>query len=172
MHLPYIFTIPKGQRRLTSRHGNAYDVGRLIKSIISQSVRNATIIEFVQRHPMNEKQIFDYVYSKASFKPDVRNVQVVKTPLATIRTKRANCVNYSTLLGTLLRLNNIPGKLRLVTFKGDKFPKHIFVVTDTGKVLDCVIGQGHKEVSIADRENKTGKYNQEVKYFVKFDIPY
>jgi len=168
-----IRTIPKGTKRLVSRRGNAFDVGRLMQSIVDQSVNNATIKEFVRKHPMDEKQIFDYAYSKALFRPDTKNKQVVKTPLSTIRTKKANCVCYSILMATLLKLNKIPGKFRLVTFKEDTYPKHVFIVTDSGKILDCVLGQKQKgETSFEERENKAGKFNEESKYYAKFDMPY
>jgi len=169
-----IRTIPRGATRTVSRRGNAFDVGRQMKSIVDQSVKNPTLIEFVRRHPMDEKQIFDYVYSKALFRPDKKNIQVVKTPIGTIRSKFANCVCYSILLATLLRLNGYPGVFRLVTTdKKDSFPKHVFVVTKSGKVLDCVLEQNQEgEMSFQTRKNKTGQFNKESRYFIKFDTPY
>ncbi len=173
--MPYIdfLKIPKGETRLLSRNRNSFDVGRVMKNMVSQSAKSGTIKEFVKRHPMNEKQVFDYAYMKASFKPDKGKKQVIKTPMATIRSMRANCVCYSVLIATLLKANRIPGKFRLVNFKSGKMPGHVYIVTDSGKVLDCVLGQPQdREISRKDRKNKTGRFNEETESFAKFDVQY
>lgn len=172
MRVKYL-DIPRGEKRLLTRRGNAYDVARVMGQMVNDSVSSATIKEFVKRHPMNAEEVFNYAYHKASFKPDEKNEQIIKTPFATIFSKRANCVCYSVLIATLLKANNIRGFFRLIRQAGATFPQHIYVVTETGEVLDCVIGQDQtKETSRANRENKTGRFNEEAKYFAKFDSPY
>jgi len=144
-----------------------------MKQLVDQSVQDPVLIEFVRRNPMNEKQILDYVYKKAIFQPDKAGKQVIKTPRATLRTNTANCVDYSVLIATLLKLNNINGVLRMVRFKKGSFPKHIYVVTEDGIVLDASIGQVQEgERSFEERTKKLPEYDTEVKYYNKFDTAF
>lgn len=168
--------IPVGKTVRISRGGNAFHVARYMRQIVDQAVKDPRLIEFVRRHPMDEKQIFRFVYFIASFKPDKKNDQVIKTPFATMRTHRANCVCYSVLIAALLKLNGINGFWRMIRETNNiltPYPKHIYPISENGKVMDCVLGQDQeRETSRADRENKIGFFDKEVKYFSKFDEPF
>jgi len=167
--------MPAGGKSLIYRRGDAFDCMKVMSHMVNESIKNPKFREFVRRNPMNERQIFNLAYGIASFKPDKRH-NVVKSPWATIRTHRANCVCYAVLIAALLKLNGIKGKFRAIRQFDDwryPKPKHIYVVTNKGIVLDPVIGQNQKrELSRAQRKNKIGHYNKQAKYFSKFDIPF
>jgi len=165
--------LPKGKKFMLSRRASAIDVARYMKQVVRDTVNNPSFKEFARRNPMNEKQIFNYAYQSAIYEPDKPNDQVVKTPAATIREGKGNCVDYSTLIASLLKLNKIPGVFRMVEFKGDTMPSHIYPVTNRGIALDCVQGQSQSgELSKRLRRNKRGVFNNEPKYLSKFDTKY
>lgn len=156
--------------------GDAFDCMKVMGEMVNQAIRNPSLREFVRRNPMNEKQIFNFAYGIASFKPDKHNKNTVKSPFSTIRTRRANCVCYAVLIASLLKLNGIGGKFRAIREYNDwRFPKpkHIYVISDNNIVLDPVLGQDQTgEPSTAMRKNKIGHFNREAKYFSSFDKPF
>lgn len=166
--------LPKGGQQLVFRKGDAFDCMRVMGEMVAQACKDPTLIEFVRRNPMDEKQIFNFAYGIASFKPDKGNKNVVKSPFATIRTNRANCVCYSVLMACLLKLNGIGGKFRAIREIWRHFkPKHIYVISGNGIVMDAVLGQEQRwETSRQKRKNKIGIFNREAKYFARFDKPF
>lgn len=162
--------IPRGQKVLVSRRGNAFQAADYMSKVVQSSIKEPRLIEFVKNNPMNEREIFETVFQSVLFEPDKKNKQVIKTPLATLRMGRGNCVDYSVLIATLMKLNGIKGFFRMVKFEEKGFPKHIFVVSEKGKILDCSIGQNQDgEQTLQGRKNKNGFFNKELKYLFKFD---
>lgn len=165
--------IPKNKSVLVSRRADSGDTVLLMREMVRQATKEPALIEFVRRHPMNENQIHHFVYQTVRFIPDLPKDQVVKSPIATIRTRTGNCVDMSTLVASLMKLNKIPGVFRRVMFQGDTMPSHIFVRSNRGKVVDCIQGQNPKgEKTFKHRRNKIGIYNKEPDYLTKFDTQY
>lgn len=165
---------PEGQQRVVMRRASAFDVMDLMAAVVNDAAADPNMTEFVRRHPMNARQIHEFIYQTILMEPDVKNHQVVKTPAAILRTRRANCVGYATFAATLAKLNGLGGHFRAVSFKKNNLkPRHIYVVTRRGIIIDPVQGQQQDgETSVLERKDKYGRFNQEVKYCYKFDKRY
>lgn len=168
--------LPRGGRKMIYLKGNAFDCMRVMGEMVHQAVKDPVLIEFVRRNPMDEKKIFNFAYGIASFKPDKKHKNTVKSPFSTIRTNRANCVCYAVLIASLLVLNGIGGWFRAIRETNDwRFPKprHIYAISNNGIVLDPVLGQDQeRETSRKDRKNKNGLFGRQAKYFSSFDKPF
>lgn len=171
-----ISKLPSGGKRMVYLKGDAFDCMKVMAEMVRQTVKNPCLQEFVRRNPMDEKQIFNYAYGIASFKPDKGNKNTVKSPFATMRTHRANCVCYAVLIAALLTLNGIGGKFRAIREFNDwryPKPKHIYVISKNNIVMDPVLGQDQKrERSRQQRGNKIGHFGAQAKYFSSFDKPF
>jgi len=171
-----ISKLPSGGKQMIFRKGDAFDCMRVMGEMVSQTVKNPSLIEFVRRNPMDEKEIFNFAYGIASFKPDKKNKNTVKSPFATMRTHRANCVCYAVLIAALLVLNGIGGRFRAIREYNDwryPKPKHIYVISNNNIVMDPVLGQDQKhERSRRERKNKIGHFGAQTKYFSSFDKPF
>jgi len=168
--------LPRGGRKMVYLKGDAFDCMKVMAEMVRQSVKDPALIEFVRQNPMDEKQIFNFAYGIASFKPDKYNKNTVKSPFATIYTNRANCVCYAVLIASLLVLNKIGGWFRAIRETNDwryPKPKHIYAISNNGIVLDPVLGQDQeRETSRRNRKNKIGYFGRQVKYFSSFDKPF
>ena len=95
------------------------------------------------------------IYECAYFYPDDDGYQLLRTPTALVNQKRANCVDYSIFLASVLRSLNIPCQLKIVSFKeGDPYT-HVYVVSE-GTPIDLVQGQNQEGKEIIFREYKKG----------------
>jgi len=159
-----------GQSLLVKRNGNVFDVVNVMRWAVNLGTKEPRLQQFVRRNPMNEKQIFDFVRSNVLFKPDLKNRQTVRTLLRTLRDGEGNCVDMSVATATLLKMNGINGKFRMVSVTPGKKYKHIFVISDKKLILDPVIGLDQSgETNFELRKDKIGKFNRQVPFFSNFD---
>jgi hypothetical protein len=123
-----------------------------IKAIASEAKRSGNPIKFV----------FDYVYSNVVYEPDPNNIQLVKSPICTLKTKKGNCVDYSVLIGSILINLKIPFFFKTVGFDSSGSFDHIYIVTkEQNLVLDCVIGQKQDGTDTFTNRPLNGKFNVE-----------
>lgn len=83
-------------------------------------------------------------------KNDIRYVadgghQKVKLPSALLREKVGDCKSFSLFTGAILSNLGIGWKYVLVSYREDPTPTHIYVVTDSGIIIDAVYGTFNKE---------------------------
>ena len=105
--------------------------------------------------------------------------QVLRSSTRTLADQKATCANYSTLVSSLLLALEQPVKhyFRLVDtgqpdINGDTGGfSHVYVVTETGKVLDPTLGQPTGNTATFFNRPRNGHYNKEVIYNSKKDFP-
>lgn len=123
-------------------------------------------------HPMPDKFLQNcaqYIYSRAYFEPDPPTAQILRTPGATLRQARANCVDYTIFMAALASCAGLPVVIRIVKFQPDKNFTHVYPVI-AGTPVDLVIGQRQDGTEYQRRQNiNFVHFGEEVPHFAKFD---
>jgi len=104
-----------------------------------------------------------FAYDVAFFEPDAQN-QIIRTPRRTMEDARANCVDYTVLIGAICRAMGQPVTIRIVQFDGAKNYGHVFPVVN-GVPLDVVPGQNQTGAEYRTRKN-------ERPYMLGIEVPY
>lgn len=117
------------------------------------------------------KCAFDKVYDLIVYEPCPDDIQSLRTIENMIREQKGNCVNYSTMLASILLLMNVPFFFRTVAYSNPNEYDHIYIVTKSGIVLDPVPGQRQDGTDTRQNRPAFGNYNQEVSYKFKKDYP-
>lgn len=117
--------------------------------------------------------LYTFAYKTAYFEANPPRHQRIRTLRRTLHDRRASCVDYSILIGSILLAAGEPVDLRLVSV-GGKVYDHIYPVTQDGTIMDCVYGQDETGSEFFTRPvNSTGRFNQECKSFqVKHNFLY
>ena len=90
------------------------------------------------------KNIFDYLKTKIRYEADGVH-QKVKLPSALLRERVGDCKSYSVFTYAILTNLGIPCKYVLTSYNNDPSPSHIYVVTDSGIIIDAVWGKFNSE---------------------------
>lgn len=90
------------------------------------------------------KNIFDFLKNDIRYVADGGH-QRVKLPSALLREKVGDCKSFSLFTGAILSNLGIGWKYVLVSYREDPTPTHIYVVTDSGIIIDAVYGTFNKE---------------------------
>lgn len=90
------------------------------------------------------KNIFDYLKTRIHYKADGFH-QKVKLPSALLREREGDCKSYSVFTYAILTNLGIPCKYVLTSYNNDPTPTHIYVVTDSGIIIDAVWGKFNSE---------------------------
>lgn len=88
-----------------------------------------------------------------------------------LRDHKGNCTHYAILIGGMLINMKIGFKDRVVGYDKPNKYDHIYVVTDSGIILDPVQGQKQDGTDTKFNRPVKGKFNKEVKYRYKLDYP-
>ena len=83
------------------------------------------------------KNIFNYLLTSVSYKEDGMH-QKIKVPSALMREKQADCKSYALFTAGILQNLGIGWKYCLTSYSNDPTPQHIYVVTDSGIIIDAV----------------------------------
>jgi hypothetical protein len=144
-----------------------------VRKISVEGTKNKQIQEIAtlcKSQPDPLKCVFNKVYDLVLYQPCPDNNQSLRTVENMLREGNGNCVNYSTMLASILLLMNVPFFFRTVAYSNPRSYDHIYIVTKSGIVLDPV--QGQKQDGTDTRENrpKEGNFNSEVTYKFKQDF--
>jgi hypothetical protein len=90
------------------------------------------------------RNIFDYLRNRITYRADGYHQQV-KLPSALLRTREGDCKSYSVFTYAILTNLGIPCKYVLTSYNNDPTPSHIYVVTDSGIIIDAVWGKFNSE---------------------------
>lgn len=94
-----------------------------------------------------------FAYDVAFFEPDTNQKQTIKTPRRTMQDARANCVDYTVLIGAICHAMDLPVTIRIVQFQGAKNYGHVFPLVN-GVPLDVVPGQDQTGIEYRTRKNE------------------
>ena len=73
-------------------------------------------------------RLCNFAYNAATFEPDAPGKQVLKTPAATLREKKGNCVDYTILISALALAAKIPAIIKVVAVNNSKDFGHVYPV--------------------------------------------
>jgi hypothetical protein len=90
------------------------------------------------------KKVFDYLKTRINYSADGFH-QKVKLPSALLRERVGDCKSYSVFTYAILSNLGIPCKYVLTSYSNDPTPSHIYVVTDSGIIIDAVWGVFNSE---------------------------
>ena len=137
-----------GQTILVKANATNGELQRAIEAAIPQATKQAAT--FADRYKgKNEletcKKIFDYLKNSINYKADGANQQV-RLPSGLMRTKQGDCKSYSVFTSAVLSNLGIPHKLVYASYDPkDPTPSHIYVITDSGCIIDAVYGKFNAE---------------------------
>jgi hypothetical protein len=90
------------------------------------------------------KNIFDFLKTQITYQADTGH-QKVKLPSALLRERVGDCKSYSLFTAAILTNLGIGWKYVLTSYRDDPTPTHIYVITDSGIIIDAVWGQFDSE---------------------------
>ena len=140
--------IKPGQTLLVKANATNGELQRAIEAVIPQATKQAAA--FASRYKGKDematcKNIFDYLKNNINYKADGNNQQV-RLPSGLMRTKQGDCKSYSVFTSAVLSNLGIPHKLLYAAYDPkDKTPTHIYVMTDSGCIIDAVYGKFNAE---------------------------
>ena len=137
-----------GQTILVKTNATNGELQRAIEAAIPQATKQAAT--FADRYKgKNEletcKKIFNFLKNDINYKADGANQQV-RLPSGLMRTKQGDCKSYSVFTSAVLSNLGIPHKLVYASYDPtDPTPSHIYVITDSGCIIDAVYGKFNAE---------------------------
>ena len=110
------------------------------------------------------KKIFDYLKNNFTYVADGGG-QIIKLPSALLRYKTGDCKSYSLFTSAILENLKIPYKFVYASYNTNPVPGHVYVVTESGCIIDAVYGKFDEE------KTPTYKYSQNmnVRYMGSID---
>jgi hypothetical protein len=110
------------------------------------------------------KRIFDYLKNNFTYVAD-GGEQIIKLPSALLRYKTGDCKSYSLFTSAILENLKIPYKFVYASYNTNPVPGHVYVVTESGCIIDAVYGKFDQE------KTPTYKYSQNmnVRYMGSID---
>lgn len=139
--------------------------------VINQTYQNPEVQAIAARcQGGNEYQkIANFAFKHAYFEPDPPKTQIIRTPAATLRTKRANCVDYTVLIGAVAKALGRHVIIRICQLPGQNNYGHVYPVVD-GYALDIVPGQNQYGQEIFTRRpGKIPVIGKELESLATFD---
>lgn len=102
------------------------------------------------------KNVFDYLKTRINYRADGFH-QKIKLPSALLRERVGDCKSYSLFTYGILTNLGIPCKYVLTSYNNDPTPTHIYVITNSGIIIDAVWGKFNSE------KKPTYKYTKDMR---------
>jgi len=146
---------------------NVKRTSKLIRSLAVWSSEDEEIIELAEklgRKTDPVKATFDYVYENVVYEPDPDKIQYLRYGSRTLKDGVGNCVDYAILISALLYNMRVPHYLKIVAVDAETGFEHIYIVTKSGQVLDCVLGHEQDGTDTKLNRSLKGFYNYELQH--------
>jgi hypothetical protein len=133
---------------IVKRNATNSELQRAIEGAIPQATKQAATFadHYKGKNELEScKKIFDYLKNNINYKADGLEQQV-RLPSGLMRTAQGDCKSYSVFTSAVLSNLGIPHKLVYASYDPkDPTPSHIYVVTDSGCIIDAVYGKFNAE---------------------------
>lgn len=166
-----------GEFKLLSNRATPEMVQQTMAQLIRQlAVNDTTTISAANQIAESSKDFKDYLqqlanfaFFNAYFEPDPPTRQIIRTPRATLRDQRANCVDYTILIGAIAKRAGLPVIVRIVQLPGQSSYGHVYPVIN-GVAVDVVPGQDQSGMeAITRKPYKTPQVGTELKFLRNID---
>lgn len=158
------------QKLLIKESANVQETAAAMRDIALQESQKPYVKNLAQKMSISNSEPYytafkmcNFAYNSATFEPDPEGVQVIKTPAATLRTKKANCVDYTVLLCALAKAANIPSIIKVVAVGNSENFGHVYPVIN-GLPCDVVPYQRQDGTEHLYRTGTEVVYPTEEKY--------
>jgi len=101
------------------------------------------------------RRIFDFLKNDLTYIAD-GGEQVIKLPSALLKYRTGDCKSYALFTAAVMENLRIPYSLVYTSYNANPVPGHVYVVTDSGCIIDAVFGQFDAE------KTPTYKYKQKI----------
>ena len=160
------------------KKGNQFDTIKLMKKIAYQNSKKPFYKNYIKRNNIvgttdDLEKIFNDIFYSTYFVKDPPGVQQIRTGERLLKEGKGNCVDYSVIISTFLLNLGIPHKLRMISTdkNNPNAYSHIYVVTDSGIILDVVLGQDQNGNEYKkSKTERTPYFNTQAKFVDKFDL--
>lgn len=145
---------------------------QVIEQLIDLGTKHTEIINAAKecrKAHIPERCAFEFAFNKAVFRASPFDRQQFRTVNNILRTGNANCTGYVTVIGSILRLLNIPFEF-VVAGSSSESVDHIYLKS-RNYILDCVIGQNEDGTESFDNRNRISSFNVEFKKNFRRVIP-
>jgi transglutaminase-like putative cysteine protease len=120
-----------------SEKANVKETAEIMGKMISIESKKPYIKEIAKKLCISKEApntsamlLCNFAFHTATFEPDVNGVQVIKTPAATIRTKKGNCVDYTVLIGSIAKAVGIPVIIKVVAIGDQAEFGHVYPIVN------------------------------------------
>lgn len=84
------------------------------------------------------KNVFDFAIENVKYNEDPAGVQLIRTPARLLHDGEGDCKSYAILIASILDNLDIPCMFRFVSFTDYKQYTHVYIVTESGIIIDPV----------------------------------
>lgn len=120
-----------------SEKANVKQTAELMAEVIKTESKKHYVHEIAKKLCINKEAphtsamlLCNFAFHTATFEPDVNGVQVIKTPAATMRTKKGNCVDYTVLIGAIAKAAGIPVIIKVVAIGDQTEFGHVYPIVN------------------------------------------
>ena len=99
---------------------------RVDPSIIN-AARSIVFNEPAKNDLAEARAVFRFVQGRVRYVRDVRDVETLATPLATLQTRSGDCDDHATLLATLLESIGFETRFVLASYQSDQAFEHVYL---------------------------------------------
>lgn len=157
---------------IKKRH-STNDLINQIKILAVNGSKNKIIQSFAEKikhlpKEQKNKAILNFAYDNAVMELSPEDRQQLRTVENILRTGKANCTGYTTLISAICHALNEPHTYRLTDTGGNGYD-HIYILKDNF-VLDATAGQPADNTATKENRNFSCKFNFEFPYLQKKDF--
>ena len=149
---------------------NVHETAAAMRDIAVQESQKPYIKQLVRKLSISNSEPYytafklcNFAYNGATFEPDPDGVQVIKTPAATLRFGKGNCVDYTVLMCSLAKAADIPAIIKVVAIGDSANFGHVYPVIN-GLPCDVVPYQRQDGLEHLYRTGSEVVYPTEEKY--------